>query len=190
MSDTGLNLGDIPEIPDLSGIQSSESNSFQDGWYGGLILEQRAFTDSNGADRVFASSDEPSQKGDSRNIRLQIEVKRGSDGRVLNTSAQINYQPSILTQESVQAVIAETERVKGTDEKRSDFRSFIALQQLGKLQKIAGVRQLQRNGNGGLNLTPLFGKTAYFKLGPDERNPQYKQIVDFRETKPTKVPVL
>lgn len=190
MTDTGLNLGDIPEIPDLSGITGGESNSFQDGWYGGLILEQRAFTDQNGADRVFASSDEVSQKGDSRNVRLQVEVKRGSDGRVLNSSVQVNYRPEDLTQATVQAVIAETERVKETGERRTDFRPFIALQQLGKLQKIAGVRQLQRNGNGGLNLTPLFGKSAYFKLGPDERNPQYKAIVDFRETKPVKVPVL
>lgn len=187
MIEQGLSLGDIP---DLSEVGTSESTAFQDGWYGGTIIEQRAFTDSNGSDRVFSSSDEVSQKGDSRNIRLQVELKRGSDGRVFNTSAQINYQPDDLTQETVQAVIANTAKVKETGERRNDFRPFIALQQLGKLQKIAGVRQLQRNGNGGLNLTPLYGKTAYFKLGPDDRNPQYKKIVDFRETKPTKVPVL
>lgn len=186
MSDTQLNLGDIP---DLSGIGTdfAASDPFSDGWYKGTILEQRSFTDQNGNDRVFTSSDEPSARGDSRNIKLQVVLKRTSDNRELNISYLLNYRPEDLTQEAVQAVIAETERVKGTGDTRSDFRPFITLQRLGKLQKVAGVRQMQRNGNGGLSLTPLFGKSAYFKIGPDDRNLQYKSIKDLRVDAPRQV---
>lgn len=180
------NLGDVPEIPDLSGIVGETPEAFNDGWYAGTIVEKRAFTDNNGNDRVFPTEDAPAQKS-GRNIRLQVVLKRQSDGRVLNTSTLINYQPEDLTQESVQKVMAETERVKGTSEKRTDFRSFITLRRIGTLQRIAGVRQLQRNGKGGLDLAPLYNKTAYFKIGEDSRNAQYKEIKDFSEKQPKKL---
>jgi hypothetical protein len=185
MTDGTFNLGDVPAIPDLSGIEGTDTSTpWSDGWYKGTILEQRSFTDSNGNDRVFSSSDEPSQRGDSRNLKLQVVIKRTSDNRELNISYMLNYRPEDLTQETVQAVIAETERVKTSGDTRNDFRAFISLQNLGKLQKVAGVRQLQRNGNGGLNLVPLFGKSAYFRIGPDDRKPEYKMIKDLRDTAP------
>jgi hypothetical protein len=75
--------------------------------------------------------------------------------------------------------------VKGGAEWGSDlFRSFMTLQRLSKLQKLAGVRQFARNGNGGLDLTPVYNKTGYFKLGQDSRNPIYKEIKDLRATPP------
>jgi hypothetical protein len=185
---SNLNLGDIP---DLSGIEDVKPEPFDNGWYEGTILAKREFTDSNGNDRVFESSDQPSQKSDSRNIRLQVMLKRQSDGRVLNTSTLVNYQPTDLSQETVQAIAAHREKVVASGEDwGSLFRPFMTLQRLGKLQKIAGVRQLQRNGDGGLDLKPLFGKTAYFKIAEDSRNPVYKEVKDFRETKPTKAVVL
>lgn len=175
----------LPEIPDLSGIgDEAQSEPFADGWYQGTILEQRSFTDQTGSDRVFASGDEVSQKGDSRNIRLQVAIKRHKDGKELNTSCLINYKPEDLTQETVQAVQAQQEKTKTGEQWGSLFREFMVLQRLAKLQTIAGVRQLQRNGNGGLDLKPIYGKTAYFKLGPDDRNPQYKAVKDFRATAP------
>ena len=180
------NLGDVPAIPDLSGIVGDAQDPFADGWYAGTILERRAFTDTNGNDRVFPTEDAPAAKS-GRNIRLQVVLKRQADGRVLNTSTLINYQPEDLTQESVQAVIAETERIRGTSEKRTNFRGFMTLLRMGTLQRIAGIRQFQRNGHGGLDLAPLYDKTAYFKIGEDDRNPQYKAVKDFSEKIPKKV---
>lgn len=185
MSD--FNLGDIP---DLSGIEESRPEPLADGWYQGTILAKREFTDNNGNERVFESSDAPAQRS-GRNIRLQIELKRRSDGKVFNVSNLINYKPEDLTQETVAAVAKRRDENKANGTEWGDlFRPFMTLTRLGKLQKIAGVRQLQRGADGGLDLTPLFGKTAYFRVKPDSRNPQYKEVADFQETEPKRVPVL
>ena len=174
----------LPDIPDLSGVaEDTKPEPFADGWYGGTILEKREFTDQNGNERVFESVDDVAQKS-GRNIRLQIALKRASDGRTLNTSALINYQPEDLSAETVKAVMTQKDKVKEGEQWGTMFRPFMTLQRLGKLQRIAGVKALSRNGNGGLDLHPLYNKRAYFKIAPDNRNPQYKQIVDFREDAP------
>ncbi len=184
MTDAPINLGDIP---DLGSFSEDTGGGFEDGWYQGTILAKREFTDQNGSDRVFESGDTPAQKGDSRNIRLQTEIRRQSDNRTLYTSLTINYRPEDLSAETIQAVAAHKE----TGEKWGQlFRPYMALKGLGKLQKIAGGKQLQRNGDGGLDLRGVYGKTFFARLGPDDRNPAFKAIVDFRETKPTKRPVL
>ena len=180
-------IADLGDIPDLSGVVDTTAEPLSDGWYAGTILEQRAFTDQSGSDRVFTTEDTPAQSSDSRNIRLQLELKRQSDGRVINNSMLVNYRPDDLTQETVQRVMAETEKIKGTSEKRVDFRAFMSLRRIGTLQRIAGVRQLQRNGNGGLDLAPLYNKKAYFKLGEDSRNPQFKEVKDFQDKAPKRI---
>jgi hypothetical protein len=181
----------LSDIPDLSTFEdTTKPEPFVDGWYRGTILEQRQFTDANGNDRIFTSNDEPSQKGDSRNIRLQVVLKRQEDGRELNTSVLVNYRPEDLTQDTVQAVTQQMEKNKDGDQWGPLFRPFMTIQRLSTLQKVAGVRQLQRNGNGGLNLHTLFGKTLYARIAPDDRNPQYKAVVEFRDQKPKRAPVL
>lgn len=185
MSEAGMNLGDIP---DLSGIDDGQSTAWENGWYEGVIIGRREFTDKNGNDRVFESSDTLSKNGNGRNIRLQVQLKR-QDGREMNLSDTIYYTPDDLTQETIQKVMAQKEKIKNGEQWGSLFRPYMTLNRLGTLQKIAGVRQLQRDTDGSLNLTPLFGKTAYFKLKDDE-NGKYKEIDRFRETRPTKVPVL
>lgn len=190
MTDPILSLGDIPDLGDFTS-DGNFGEAFADGWYQGVVLGKREFTDKNGNDRLFESGDSVSANGGSRNIRLQVELKRASDGRTLNTTALVNYQPADLSQETVQAIAAQREKAKEDgSEWGSLFRPYMVLTRLAKLQKIAGVRQLQRNAEGGLDLSSLYGKVAYFKLGEDKKNPQYKSIVDFRESKPTKVPVL
>jgi hypothetical protein len=188
MTEDVLNLADIP---DLSGIADDAGpEPFVDGWYEGVILERREFTDKNGNDRVFESSDEPAQKS-GRNIRLQVTLRRQSDGRALSMSTLLNYQPEDLTQETIQSVLAQKEKVKTSGEQWGTlFRPFMTLQRLSKLQRIAGIRQLQKNGNGGLDLRPLYGKTAYFKIGEDSRNALYKEVKDFSETAPKRIKLL
>ena len=186
MSTETLNL---PDVPDLTGIgdETTQLEPFIDGWYKAVIQEKRVFTDKNGNDRVFESGDNPSAAGDSRNIKLQIQVTRQSDGRQLNVSHLVNYRPDDLTPEAVKAVKVQQELVKeGTAEWGSTFRTFATLQRLGTLQRVAGVRQLQKNGNGGLDLTPVYSKECYVQLKDDDRNPQYKMIKQIRpiENKP------
>ncbi len=184
----------LEDLPDFSAVDDggpSIGDQWADAWYQGVIVDRRAFTDKNGNDRVFESTDAPSNNGDSRNIRLQVQITRAADGKTLNSAVLVNYRPDDLTQETIQALTAHQEKVKAGEEKWGPlFRSFMTITRLGKLQKIADVRSFQRSENGGLNLAPLFGKTGYFKLGPDERNPQFKEIRDYRSTRPTKAQVL
>ena len=180
---TDFQLGDIP---DLSDVQDTVSSPFSDGWYEATILAKREFTDQQGNERVFESGDEPAQRS-GRNIRLQMAIKRQSDGKALNTSYLLNYQPEDLTAETVKAVLAHKEKVKEGEQWGPLFRSFMTLQRLGKLQKIAGIRQFQRNGNGGLDLHTVYGKTAYVKLVDDDRNPKYKMIKDISADRPKQV---
>ena len=182
----------LDDIPDLTGFGDDrpEFQPFENGWYAGTILEKREFTDKNGNDRVFESGDSVSQRGDSRNIRLQVELTR-ADKRTLNVSTLVNYNPDDLSQETLQAIVAHKEKVNAEGAEWGDlFRPFMTLTRLASLQKIAGVRQLQRNGNGGLDLTPLYGKTGYFRISDDKRNPQYKEIVAFQDYKPKKAGML
>lgn len=184
---TDFNLADIPDLSAIDGGPRTEP--LADGWYQGVILEKREFTDSNGNDRVFESVDAPAQRS-GRNIRLQVELTRRSDGRKFNLSTQVNYRPEDLTAETVAAVAQRVQDQKNGVEWGDLFRPFMTLQRLGRLQKIAGVRQLQRNSEGGLDITPLFGKTAFFKVKDDDRNSKYKAIDTFQENEPKKVPVI
>ena len=182
-----LNLGDIP---DLSGMEEEPSTEWADGWYEGTILEARRFTDSNGNDRVFESNDAPSASGNGRNIRLQVAIKRQSDGRTMNLSTLVNYRPEDLTTETIQAITAHQAKMKETGEQWGPlFRAFATLQRLGQLQRIAGVRQLQRSAEGGLNLAPLYGKKGYFRLVPDDRNPAFKAVKTFQAEAPKRAKV-
>lgn len=182
----------LEDIPDLSGFDQAPSQEpFSNGWYKGRVLAKRTFTDKNGNDREFASTDAPSQKGDSRNIRLQVEITRKSDGRTLNTSVMVNYNPDDLSQSTVQKIAAQAELNKTQGEDWGTlFRPYMSLLRLSALQKIAGVRQLQRTQDGGLDISPLYGKTAWFRLKDDDRNPQYKAVDKFQENEPKRVPTL
>jgi hypothetical protein len=192
MTESAEHTLSLPEIPDLSSIEESgaKASRFEDGWYEGTIQERRELTDRSGNDRIFESDDQPSKGGDSRNIRVQVELLRKSDGRKLGTNTMINYRPEDLSADVVAQVTAKMADVKGGAEWGSLFRPFMTLSRLSKLQKLAGVRQLQRNGNGGLDLQPLYGKKGYFRLAPDDRNPEFKAIVEIRAEAPPKAKVL
>jgi hypothetical protein len=189
---SGDNMSDINlvDIPDLSAIEEERSEPLTDGWYQGTILGKREFTDKNGNERVFESSDTPAQSS-GRNIRLQVELTRRSDNRTFNLSTLVHYKPSDLTAETIQAIAQRREENKKNGVEWGDlFRPFMTLSRLGALQKIAGIRQFQRTEDGGLDLTPLYGKVAFFKVGPDTRKPEYKEIKSFQENEPKRVPVL
>ena len=176
----------LTDLPDFSTVVDDEKPAgFSDGWYAGTVLGKWEFTDQNGNDRVFDSIDDVSQRGDSRNIRLQVELKRQSDGRTLHTHVLVNYVPEDLTQETVQAITAQSAKVKdGAEWGSSLFRAYMSIKRLGTLQRVAGVRQLQRSADGALDISPLFGKTIYCKLGPDPKNDKYKTVMNFSDQGP------
>src|SRR3990172_4376122 len=81
----------IDPLPDLSDIPDDRPEPWSDGWYRAVILESRTFTDKNGNARYFESSDTPAQKT-GRNIRLQTQITRQSDGRTMNQTLLVNYR--------------------------------------------------------------------------------------------------
>ena len=187
----------LPEIPDLSGMLDEKPEPWDNGWYGtATFVPSHQFT-KDGVVTTFESTDTPSQAGDSRNISARLTIKRKSDGRAMNTVFRVNYRTIDFTAESIAAVLAHKEAQKaakaaGTDapEWGSLFRTFSALTQIGTLQRIAGVRQFQRTSSGGLDITPLFGKSAFVRLTDDDRKPQYKKVAEVSDAAPKRANVL
>lgn len=208
MSDEATQMAPVyPDIPDLSGLTEDRPDPWENGWYGATILQSRSFTNRDtGAITTFQSGDEPAQKT-GRNITAQVQVKR-KNGDTLNARILVNYLPEHLTSASIGVITQRKEAQKAAKKARSEattpeqiaaaetaqaaaewgplFRAFSALTQIGTLQRVAGVRQFVRNGNGGLDISPLFGKSLYVRLGDDDRNPKYKAIVDFSDAAPKK----
>jgi len=188
----------LPDIPDLSGMLPDEKvGPWENGWYGpATFVASHTFT-KDSIDTVFNSGDTVSRGGDSRNIAIRTNIKRKADGKVLQACVRVNYRMSDFTQESIAAVIAHKEAQKAAKaagtvppEWGKLFRTFSALQQIGTLQRIAGMRQFQRTPEGGLDISPLFGKTCYARLAPDDTKPQYKQVAEFSDTPPKRSPIL
>ena len=152
---------------DLEGIDGGgEASGFADGWYEGFFLATRSFTSKDGTARQFLSGDTPSKDGASRNIRLEVEVTRKTDGRTMNLTMLLNYRYEDLDTSTIQAV----------KDGKADTRTKLSLQRLSQLQTIAACGPLIPDGQGGIELGALYGKTAFFRLGPDNRNSAFKQI--------------
>ena len=178
------NFADIPDEP--------RAEPWVDGWYAGTFQNQRTFTNKDGNEITFESGDEVSQKGDSRNVVLQTKLTR-KDGRDFNGAVRINYRPDVdFTRERI-ARIAELNATKDAEPTKDETRSRIALGQLKRLQTIAGTT-FTRNGNNGLDLTPVFNKGGFFRIADGKPNPTtqkvYKEIVEFSSEPPKQKAVL
>ena len=185
----------LADVPDLSGVFEDYTGPepWADGTYEARIERERRITDRNGNDRVFESGDSPSANGNGRNIRLQLTVTRKSDGRTLGSQFSVFYRPSDITQETVQAIIAHKESTPEGEKTQWGelFGPFMTLQRLAKLQKIAGVRSFARTEEGGLDISGLYGKKVYARLGPDKRSEgKYKEVLDVSNEPPKRNPVL
>lgn len=179
-----MNLGDVP---DLTGLTEDRPEPWQDGWYTGTILANRSFTNKAGMDVTFNTEDVPSRNGDSRNINLQVQLTRKSDGRTMNTRTNVNYRLDDFTKETIAAVLERKQAIK--DKKAEDwgplFRSFMSLLRIGSLQRIAGVRQFERRQDGSLDISPLVGKSCYIRISDDEEG-KYKEVKEISDAAPKK----
>jgi hypothetical protein len=183
----------LPEIPDLSGMIEDRPAAWEDGWYDAIVLESQTVTSrTTGAVTTFTSEDRISKAGDSRNLFLRVQIKRRKDGRTLVTRAKcINYRPSDFTPERVAAVIEGKTRAKeeGSWSDTDLRRSFLSMLRIGSLQRIAGVKQFQHTPEGGLDLTPLFGKPGFARLADDDQG-KYKEAAEINDTVGPKTKVL
>ena len=187
MTDTDtLSLTPVPNFDNVPDQPRSEP--WVDGWYAGTFVEERSFTSQSGNEVTFASEDTVSQKGDSRNISLQAILTR-KNGDHFNGRVRINYRPDVDFTTERLARVAEINTDKTITPTGDEVRSRISLGQLKRLQRVAGTT-LSRNGNGGLELTPVFTKTAFFRIADGDPNPStgkvYKEIVEFSHEAPKK----
>jgi hypothetical protein len=182
----------LPEIPDLSGITEERSAPWENGWYNAAVIESQTVTSrTTGAVTTFASEDRVSKDGTSRNLFLRVRIAR-LDGRTLNTRSRvINYRPSDFTPTRVAEVIEGQKQAKeeGDWADKDLFRSFMSMLRIGTLQRIAGVKQFQHTPEGGLDLTPLFGKQCFARLADDDQG-KYKEVVALSDTVGPKTKVL
>jgi hypothetical protein len=158
-------MTDLGDIPDFSDVPDDRPEPWANGWYLATIYASRTFTDKNGNDQTFESSDTPAISS-GRNIRLQVVVTRASDDRVMGMTHLINYRPE------------DFDRIDEVRNGGGDTRLRMVLTRMRRLQQIAGVRQFQRTADGGINLRPLFDKSYYVKLGP-RKDSDFKEIKDF-----------
>jgi hypothetical protein len=180
----------LPAIPNFADVPDEpRSEPWVDGWYAGTFLAARTFTTRDGNEVTHASEDTVSKNGDSRNITLQAQLTRRASKGEFNGRVRLNYRPAVdFTTERI-ARIAELNSGSKDDATSDEVRSRIALGQLKRLQKIAGAT-FARNGNGGLDLTPVFGKGGFFRIKDGDPNPTtgkvYKEIVEFAAEPPKK----
>jgi len=186
--DTELNL---PAIPDFNTVADEpQVKPWEDGAYNAVIVSERTITTREGNEITFTTEDTVSQKGDSRNINLQLLLTRQSDGRKFGTNYRINYRPDVDFSPERVSRITEINKSGGEIAPTSDeVRSRIALGQLKRLQKVAGTT-FQRNGTGGLDLTPAFNKPLVVTLGDGDPNPTtgkvYKEVKRISNEAPKK----
>ena len=190
---TVTNLPDVT-IPDFSTFTRPETAPWVEGWYKATILPFYEFTNNEGNTTRFETTDEPALKT-GRNIRIVAAVTRQLDGLTRNIrSKNLNYRPTDFTA----ARIAEIETAKQRNEGRQRWddkdahRTFISFGALGELQNVAGTK-FQQNGNGGLDLSPLFNKTGYVRLSFGDANEQgrkYLEIARFATELPKTVRAL
>lgn len=173
----------LPEIPDLSGMTEDKPEPWADGWYAGVIQASQTF-EKDGVTTEFKTEDAPSRAGDSRNIFVRFTITR-KDGRKMQTKFLVNYRTSDFSAENIAAVQARKAEVKAGGEWGPLFRPFSALTGIGTLQRLAGVRQFQRTAEGGLDLSPLFGKPMFARLR-DDKEGRYKDVAAISDAAPKK----
>ena len=191
----------LPDIPDLSGYDTGEEvrTPWENGWYQAVVIP--GYTTQNG--HAFVTADEPSKDGKSRNINVCFEVTRKSDNATFNLFSRFaNYRPEDFTTARLAFVETakqrNTERIKAARTAQEQVtkqwddtdaqRSHLAFVDLKALQDVAGTR-LERNGTGGLNLTPVTGRQTFVYLGRDKEN-KYLEVKRTAQTLPPKAILL
>jgi hypothetical protein len=179
----------LPEVPDLTGMTEDRPEPWQIGWYSARILSTRTVTSrETGAAMIFNTDDTLSNRQDSRNIRLQLEVRRKSDGQMMHTNHLINYRNENLTAEMVAAVLARKAEIKAAAKLGQKvewgelFGAFMTQLRIGTLQRLAGGN-LGRGTDGGFLLSPLIGRSLFVRLVDDDAK-RYKEVKEISDTAP------
>ena len=141
----------------FAGFEQEARKPWDDGWYSGVIIAE--YETSGNFATVHKTQDQPSQGGDSRNLKLCVTVVNGNDTKSLNYT--VNYRPEALDPERMEDLRvrkAAKEKLAG-----ADFRDAMSLSKFHELER-AGI-PLEDNGHGGFDVDRIVGTTADFYLG-------------------------
>lgn len=188
------NLLDVA-VPSFRQFRQPEIAPWTEGWYKATTLPFYEFENREGNITRFETIDEIAQKT-GRNIRVVAAVTRQSDNLTRNVrSKNINYRPTDFTTERMALIETARQRNEGRQkwDDKDAHRTLIAFGTLGELEDFAGVPQFTKNGNGGLELSPLSNKTGYVRLAFGDENDQgrkYLEITRFATELPKTVKAL
>ena len=161
-------------VPSLSDVADEVGGAWPKGWYPATIIE--GYSTPKG--KQFTTSDAPSQKGDSRNLRLCFSASDGKSERTMQES--FNYRSGDLSAERIAYVLearTENKGIKNWADKDAQ-RSSLALGKLGQIAKaISDTFQFSLNGNGGLAIAPLVGAKVDIRLGINEEG--FNEVTGF-----------
>jgi hypothetical protein len=131
------NLASEGEVPSLADFAEEPGGALTTGWYAADIIE--GYT-TRKAGKVFTTSDNPSGKGDSRNLRLCFNVATGGEPRQMQES--FNYRTSDFTPERLDYIKQARQDHKGVQGRWNDDpdgqRSSLAVAKLGAIEKSLG----------------------------------------------------
>src|SRR5882724_7139356 len=153
MSETGTQL---KKTSRFDGFEQDERKRWDDGWYSGVIVAEYETTGNFAA--VHKTQDVPSQKGDSRNMKLCVTLVNGNDTKSLNTT--VNYRPEALDTERMELLRAR--KAKKEQLAGADFRDAMSLSKFHELER-AGI-PIEDNGDGGFDTDKMLGVAADFYL--------------------------
>lgn len=165
-NDVTLDLGEGLEAETLTGLEEMAEEptggAWPKGWYKAQIIE--GFQTRKG--KTVQTSDAPSQKGDSRNLKLCLKVFKGVEERTM--IAAFNYRATDFTAERIAFIKEMREEYKGVKGRWSDTdaqRSSLALASIGGLSKAVGFAP--KLANGGLVAGIFVGQEVDVYLGVD-----------------------
>jgi hypothetical protein len=124
------------EVTSLSDFAEPTGGAWPKGWYAAEVIE--GYKTQKG--RVFETQDALSAKGDSRNVRLCLNVAGPGGDRTMQTS--LNYRPEDFTADRLAAIKQARQDHKGVQGKWSDApdlqRSSLAVGKIGQAEEAFG----------------------------------------------------
>lgn len=162
------------ESVNLSDFAAEPGGAWPTGWYKAEVIEGYATAKGH----QFTTADAPSQKGDSRNLRVCFRVTSATAERTLQES--LNYRSSDFSAERlayIKEARAEYKDVKGRWVDADAQRSSLAIAKIGQFQKALALDHLPLSGDGGIVAGAFVDKAVDVRLGVDDNG--YNVITAF-----------
>lgn len=162
------------ELPSLSEFAEEAGGAWPVGWYKAMVIDGYATRKGT----VFTTEDTPSRDGQSRNMRLCLNVTGAAGTR--NTFDTFNYRISDFTPARLEQIKELRQQFKGTrgawPGQADAQRTSLAIANLGQLEKALGFR-FKRHPEGYLVPGTFVGQKLDIRLGVDDKG--YNEVTAY-----------